>query len=237
MRRFSDRTALVTGHASGIGAACAALLETEGARVIGIDLADGQDVADPELWDRLGAALEPVDLAVLNAGVATAASICELDLAEWRRTLSVNLDGMMLSLRAVLRAMIAHGRGGAIVVTGSISGIKAEPGTAAYGASKAAAIHLARIAAREGAPHGVRVNVVAPGGVDTPMWDGTGFFADLVGEHGSRAAAIAAMAREATPLGRFASAGEIARQVGFLLSDDAMSITGAILTADGGYSL
>lgn len=236
-KRFSGKTALVTGHASGIGAAVAALLAAEGADVIGVDLSQGQDVADPALWDALAGDLAEIDLAVVNAGVASAAPLASLDFADWRRTLTVNLDGAMLTLQAAMRAMVAHERGGAIVVTASISGIKAEPGTAAYAASKAGVIQLARVAAKEGAPHGIRVNAIAPGGVDTPIWDAMPFFEAMVAEHGSRAAAIAAMAAMATPLGRYADAAETARQIAFLLSDDAATITGAVLTADGGYSL
>jgi 2-keto-3-deoxy-L-fuconate dehydrogenase len=236
-RRFSDRTALVTGHASGIGAATAKLLGAEGAEVIGVDLSQGQDVTDPTLWAGLADQLAGIDLAVVNAGVSSAAPIAELDFADWRRTLSVNLDGAMLSLQAAMRAMIGHGRGGAIVVTASIAGLKAEPGTAAYAASKAGAIHLARVAAKEGAPHGIRVNAIAPGGVDTPIWDGMDFFGQMVTDLGSRAAATAALAQMATPLGRWATAEETARQIAFLLSDDAATVTGAVLAADGGYSL
>jgi NAD(P)-dependent dehydrogenase (short-subunit alcohol dehydrogenase family) len=127
--------------------------------------------------------------------------------------------------------------GGAIVATASVSGIKAEPGTAAYGASKAGLIQLAKVAAKEGAPRSIRVNAVAPGGVDTPIWDGMDFFETLVASEGSREAAIEAMAKMATPLGKYASAEEIAGQIAFLLSDAAASVTGAVLVADGGYSL
>lgn len=234
---FNDRTALVTGSASGIGRAVAEHLAAEGARVIGVDRTQGQDVTDPDLWTKLAPDLAEVDLAVVNAGVSSAGTIADLDFAEWRRTLSVNLDGAMLTLQAAMRAMLAHGRGGAIVVTASISGLKAEPGTAAYGASKAGLIQLARVAAKEGAPHRIRVNAIAPGGVDTPIWDQMDFFAAMVAEHGSRAAAIEALAAMATPLGRYASADETAAQIAFLLSDAAATITGAVLTADGGYSL
>lgn len=236
-QRFVNRTALVTGHASGIGAATATLLAAEGAEIVGIDLSQGQDVADPELWASLTDQLARLDLAVVNAGIATAAALADLDFADWRRTLSVNLDGAMLSVQAAIRAMTRHGRGGAIVITASIAGLKAEPGTAAYAASKAGVIQLARVAAKEGAPHGIRVNAIAPGGVDTPIWDAMPFFEAMVAEHGSRTAAIAAMAAMATPLGRYADAAETARQIAFLLSDDASTITGAVLTADGGYSL
>ena len=236
-RSFTGRSALVTGHASGIGAATAALLAENGARVIGVDLSQGQDVTSPDMWDALAGELADLDLAVVNAGISSAGEIADMDFATWRRTLAINLDGAMLTLRAAMRAMTAHGRGGAIVVTASISGIKAEPGVGAYGASKAGVIQLARVAAKEGAPHGIRVNAIAPGGVDTPIWDQLDFFPAMVAEQGSREAAIDAMAKAATPLGRWASADEVARQIAFLLSDDAANITGAVLTADGGYSL
>jgi NAD(P)-dependent dehydrogenase (short-subunit alcohol dehydrogenase family) len=99
-------------------------------------------------------------------------------------------------------------------------------------------IQLARVAAKEGAARGIRVNVIAPGGVDTPIWDQAPFFRDLVGRHGGdRDAALAAMAGMATPLGRFATSDEIAAQIAFLLSDEAATITGAVLVSDGGYSL
>lgn len=234
---FSGRTALVTGHGSGIGAATAAWLTHHGAHVIGVDLAQDRDVTDPAMWDALAGELADVDLAVVNAGISSASTIADMDFATWRRTLAVNLDGAMLTLRAAMRAMIGHGRGGAIVVTASISGIKAEPGVGAYGASKAGVIQLARVAAKEGAAHGIRVNAIAPGGVDTPIWDQLDFFPAMVAEQGSRDAAIAAMARAATPLGRWAKPEEIAAQIGFLLSDDAATITGAVLASDGGYSL
>jgi NAD(P)-dependent dehydrogenase (short-subunit alcohol dehydrogenase family) len=236
-RRFADKTALVTGHASGIGAATAALLAAEGAQIIGVDLTQGQDVADPALWQGLADQLAQIDIAVVNAGIATAAPLTDLDFADWRRTLSVNLDAAMLSVQSAMRAMIGHGRGGAIVITASIAGLKAEPGTAAYAASKAGAIHLARVAAKEGAPHGIRVNAIAPGGVDTPIWDAMDFFTQMVTDLGSRAAATATMAQIATPLGRWATADEIAAQIAFLLSDAAATITGSVLTSDGGYSL
>jgi 2-keto-3-deoxy-L-fuconate dehydrogenase len=243
---FQDKSALVTGAASGIGLAVARLLAARGARLVLVDLSEspaaaGLDTAmlsgsvdDEAFWDSAAPRLEGLDLAVINAGVSSAGAIAELDFAEWRRVMNVNLDGAFLTLRAALRTMKD---GGSIVVTASVSGIKAEPGTAAYGASKAALIQLMRVAAKEAAPRRIRVNAIAPGGVTTPLWRGMAFFDDLIREHGSEAAAFEAMAAMATPLGRYATAEEIAGQIAFLLSDAASSITGAVLTADGGYSL
>ncbi|MEZ5710755.1 MAG: SDR family oxidoreductase [Blastomonas sp.] len=251
--QFAGRTALITGAGSGIGAAAARYLDDQGiSGLVLLDLSgdaidpagysanvrvEQGDVADEALWDRLQPDLGDVDLAVINAGISFAAPIAAHDLADWRRVMSVNLDGAFLALRAAMRAMQAHGRGGAIVMMASASAHKAEPGVAAYGASKAGLVQLGRVAAKEGAPSRIRVNCLAPGGVDTPIWDDMPFFADLVRERGSRDAAMSAMAAMATPLGRYASAKEIAEQIGFLLSDAAATITGAVLNSDGGYSL
>jgi len=151
-----------------------------------------------------------------------------------RDRLSVNLDGAFLTLRAGMRLLRD---GGAAVVVSSASAIKAEPGVGAYGASKAAVLQLARVAAKEGASRGVRVNAILPGGVETPIWRGMAFFDDLVAETGSEQAAFEKMAGFATPLGRYAKPEEIAGQIAFLLSDAARSITGAGLVVDGGYTL
>ena len=245
------KRALVTGAASGIGAACIQRLVRAGAdRFVVVDrepldsaalaLASDcttfrGDVADPALWDEVEASAGPLDWAVLNAGVAAGGPITETGFDEWRRVLGTNLDGAFLSLRSAMRLA---SDGASIVLTASISGVKAEPGTAAYGASKAGVIQLAKVAAKEGAARGIRVNAIAPGGVDTPIWDQTPFFRELVAQHGGdRAAALAAMARMATPLGRYATSEEIAGQIVFLLSDEAATITGAVLVSDGGYSL
>ncbi len=251
MNEFSGKTVLVTGAASGIGAACARWLGAQGVgRLILIDRdregLDGLefacrcdriagDVGDETLWERLEGEIVSLDHAVLNAGIAAGGAITETSFTEWRKVIGVNLDAMFLSLRTAMRQMTG---GGAIVMTASVSGFKAEPGTAAYGASKAGVIQLAKIGAREGAAHGIRVNAIAPGGVDTPIWDSLPFFRRLVGQHGGdRAAAMRAMAGMATPLGRYATADEIAAQIGFLLSDAAATITGAALVSDGGYTL
>lgn len=249
---FTGKVALVTGAASGIGAAMAHWLDVRGiGELILIDMdrsgldtlglsckinALGGDVADPSLWKLLERNLPLLDYAVLNAGVASNGDIVDLDIASWRKTMAVNLDGSFLSLRTTLRTMKRQGRG-SVVLTASVSGIKAAAGTAAYSASKAATIQLAKVAAAEAAKYGVRVNAIAPGGVDTGIWDRAEWFAPLVEQHGGRAEALAVMAKDATPLGRFAKADEVAAQIGFLLSDAAATITGTCLVSDGGVSL
>lgn len=247
---FSGKSVLITGAASGIGAACAAWLDTRRAsRLVLVDRdaeglkrsASGKDiqlfagdVADPVLWERVESDAGRIDHAVLNAGIAAGGPITESSFDDWRGVIATNLDGTFLSLRTALRLMSG---GGSAVLTASVAGIKAEPNTAAYGASKAGVIQLARVAAKEAAPRKIRVNVIAPGGVDTPIWDGLPFFEELIEQTGSRAAAVEAMAGMATPLARYAEPEEIAGQIGFLLSDMARNLTGAVLVSDGGYSL
>jgi NAD(P)-dependent dehydrogenase (short-subunit alcohol dehydrogenase family) len=251
MTDFHNAVALVSGAASGIGAATAARLAAGGARkLILVDTDEEKlrdfgftlpcerqpivgDVADPELWRE--ADLTGLTHAVVNAGIGAGASILDCAFEDWRRVMSVNLDGAFLTLQAAMRAM--KDRGGSIVLTASAAGIKAEPGIAAYGASKAAVIHLARIAAKEGGPMGVRVNAIAPGGVETPIWHSTPFFGQLVDSMGSEAAAFAAMGSAAGPAGRFARPDEIAGQIAFLLSDACAFVTGACFVSDGGYTL
>jgi 2-keto-3-deoxy-L-fuconate dehydrogenase len=183
---FGGKSALITGAASGIGAATARHLCDHGTeRLILFDRNEAPlkqhnlrasiqyiigDVSDEALWADNAHILDDIDYAVLNAGIAHAGAITDTSFADWRRVMSVNLDGIFLGLKACLKAMIAHKKGGAIVLTASATGIKAQPNVGAYGASKAAIIHLGKIAAVEAAAHNIRVNIIAPGGVKTPIW-------------------------------------------------------------------
>jgi 2-keto-3-deoxy-L-fuconate dehydrogenase len=252
MFEFDNGIVLITGAASGIGAATATLLANSGVKkLILADLDEERmadfafslpcerqlivgDVADEQLWTD--ADLTGLTHAVVNAGIGAGSTIEETNLEDWRRVMSTNLDGAFLTLQAAMRAMKSNG--GSIVITASVAGIKAEPGIAAYGASKAAVIHLAKIAAKEGGPSGIRVNAIAPGGVETPIWSSVPFFQALVESQGSEEAAFKAMGAAApSALGRFGRPDEIAGQIAFLLSDRAAFMTGACLVADGGYSL
>lgn len=245
--RFSEKTILITGAGSGIGRATAEFLAREGTAELllvdkdlhaigslelpcGVHCLEG-DVSNEGFWQS--ARLGDIDHAVVNAGIAGTGAIQDLDFSEWRRVLSVNLDGAFLTLRSALRSMRG---GGSIVAVASAAAIKAERGIAAYGASKAAVIQLFRIAAKEAAERDIRVNIIAPGGVETPIWDDLPMFRSRAAQIG-RAAAFAEMAAMATPLKRYATPEEIAKQIAFLLSDACRNVTGSVFLSDGGYSL
>jgi NAD(P)-dependent dehydrogenase (short-subunit alcohol dehydrogenase family) len=150
--------------------------------------------------------------------------------------LAVNLDGVFLETRHGIRAMQA-GKGGSIVNVASVSGIKPFAGASAYGAAKAAVRLLSRIAAIEcqDAKNGVRVNVVTPGGVKTPMWEAMDFFRDLVAAHGGAEEAFAAMAGD-VPSQQFFSPEEVARTVLYLASDASAHLTGVEVIMDRGHT-
>lgn len=250
LQDFKGRSALVTGAASGIGAACAKalaargaarlwLVDVDGAGLDALDLGDCQvhrivgSVAEQGLWQGVAESLTGLDHAVVNAGIGAGGALSEISLADWRRVMDVNLDGAFLTLGTALRAM--EGRRGSVVVVSSTTGIKPVPGIGPYGVSKAAVAHMARIAAAENAKKGIRVNAIAPGGVDTAIWESGEDFKAAVAAIG-REATIARMAKT-TPLGRFASSEEMADSILYLLSDAASNITGHVMVSDGGFTL
>ena len=250
---FTGRTALITGAASGIGKACAQWLDGHGvAELVLVDLDRAGlealelscqvrryagDVADPALWDNIESSLGQLDHALVNAGIANGGPLAELEFAEWRRILSVNLDGAFLALRTAVRVMKRSGHGKSVVLTSSSVGVKPVAHTAAYGTSKAAVIHLARTAAIECLADGIRVNAVAPGRVDTPIWTKTDDFKATEARLGDRKAALDAMASQVSAAGGFATVEELSDQIGFLLSDRASNITGTVMVSDGGYTI
>ncbi|MFN2467916.1 MAG: SDR family NAD(P)-dependent oxidoreductase [Gaiellaceae bacterium] len=157
------RTALVTGGASGIGAAIVARLEGAGAAVRVLDLRDGFDGADPRAWDEVG----PVELACLNAGVLTGTGdLAELSDEAYRRAVGVNVDGVVFGVRRLARVMEP---GSAIVATASLAGLVAMDGDPVYALTKHAVVGFVRSVAPQLSKRGIRINMVNPGIADTPM--------------------------------------------------------------------
>lgn len=157
------QTALVTGGASGIGAAIVALLEQDGADVRVLDLRDGFDVSDPRAWDEIG----PVELACLNAGVTTGAGdLAALSDDAYRRILAANVDGVVFGARRLAKVMEP---GSAIVATASLAGLVPLADDPIYSLTKHAVVGFVRSVAPQLERRGIRINAVAPGIADTPL--------------------------------------------------------------------
>lgn len=162
-RAMFPRTALVTGAASGIGAALVALLRSEGAEVQTLDLAEGFDVADPGAWETV----EAVELACLNAGVTTGTSdLLEVSDDAYRRIVGANVDGVVHGVRRLARVMEP---GGSIVATASLAGLVPAPQDPLYTLTKHAVVGFVRSVAPQLERRGIRISAVAPGFVDTPL--------------------------------------------------------------------
>ena len=158
----SFRSALVTGGRSGIGAAIAAALEREGTEVQVLDIRDGVDVSDPRAWDDVGA----VDLACLNAGITTGeAEIARVSDEQYRRIIGVNVDGVVFGVRRMAQVM----ERGSIVVTASLAGLVGTEADPLYALTKHAVVGFVRSVAPQLAARGIRLNMVNPGYVDTPL--------------------------------------------------------------------
>lgn len=232
---LAGRVALVTGAASGIGAATCELLRARGVTVVATDLAPAAeveplDVTDEAAVDALVASVIDrhgrLDLAANVAGTpGVYAEVADSQGDDWRRTLAVNLDGVYFCLRAELRVMRSAGAG-SIVNVASSAGRMGVAGLAAYSASKHGVIGLTKSAALEVARHGVRVNAVCPGSVRTPM---------LRGFVGGDEAQLEQMGRR-SPMGRLGEPAEIAEAIVWLLSDAAGYVTGNALSPDGGVA-
>lgn len=238
------KVALVTGAARGIGLAIAERFLADGYHVALLDIdratlaatADRLaampvlplvcDVADPDQVASAVAGLDArfgrLDALVNNAGIAVFKRILDTSFEEWSRTLAVNLSGPFLCTQACAPLILRSG-GGAVVNIASISGLRASTLRVAYGTSKAALIHLTKQQAVELGDRGIRVNVVAPGPVDTAM-------AALV-----HSADIRTSYHDAIPLKRYGTTEEIARAVAFLCSDEASYVNGQVLAVDGGF--
>ncbi len=241
---LEGRRALVTGGASGIGAAIARRLAAEGAEVVigdvAVDAAEalaaeiggravGFDVADPEQAAAAVTGAGTLDVLVNNAGVDDFGWFTELTPERWRRLIAVNLEGVLACTRAALPAMqrAGHGR---IVNISSEAGRVGAKGNAVYAATKGAVIAFTKSIARENARYGITANAVAPGPVETPMLEATRRLPG-VGER-----LVEAM-REGTQLRRLGRPEEVAAAVAFLASEQASYITGETLGVSGGMGL
>lgn len=242
--RYSGKTVLVTGAATGIGRATAMAFAREGAHVVigdydnrggetaaAIEAAGGSalfhrcDISKNADVEALVAAAGPISAAFNNAGVFPAEqSFADFDEDSFDRTIAINLKGTFLCMRAEIRAMLASG-GGAIVNTASVGGVIANPGMTPYIAAKHGVVGLTRTAAIEYARSGIRVNAICPGLVRTPMteaWFHREGFMDAF--------------YAASPIGRAAEPAEMSGMVLHLCSDEASFTNGSIILLDGGQT-
>jgi len=243
--RFKDKVVLILGGNSGIGLASAKAFAAEGGivRITGRDQAtiddavleiDGArgyraDISDLAEMEEVISAIEAqdgrIDVLFVNAGVGGFAPIRELTPEDWDKVHDINLRGAIFAIQKALRLM---GRGGSIVVTGSIGGHGVLPGNAAYGAAKAGLAMAVKIIAAEVVGEGIRVNMVSPGPIETPL---------LHRNPGISGEAVDALRQQmiaAVPMRRMGQAEEVARAVLFFASEDASFVTAANLFVDGG---
>ena len=242
--RLEGRRALVTGGASGIGAAISRRLTAEAAEVVIADLnADGArevaaeigaeaaalDVADAAAAASVVASRGPFEILVNNAGTDDFAFFTEMTPERWRRLLAINLEGVFGCTHAVLPAMQEAGYG-RIVSIASEAGRVGSKGSAVYSAAKGGVIAFMKTIARENARYGITANSVAPGPIDTPLLNA----ARALGEIGER---IIETMRQTTQMRRLGTPDEVAAAVAFLASDDASYVTGETLGVSGGLGM
>jgi NAD(P)-dependent dehydrogenase (short-subunit alcohol dehydrogenase family) len=241
MNTKERKIAVVTGGLSGIGEAVAHRFAADGIRVVAADIAaeatelDANapiapfhlDVADPASVEALVAAVEAthgrLDHLVHSAGIGRVSPFLDTPVEDFDRIIAVNLRGTFLIGRACARLMRKTG-GGVIVNIGSVSGLRGSVGRAAYGASKGAVVTLSEVMAVELAEYGIRVNVVAPGPIETAM------------SAKAHSAAVRESWMRVLPMRRYGTPGDIAGAVAYLCSDDAAYVTGHVLSVDGGYA-
>lgn len=245
--RLQHKTALITGGNSGIGLATARLFVKEGANVVitgrnpetlaaaarelgqnAVTVAG--DVTNAEAVDRaVSTAVErfgKLDVLFANAGIGAATPLGSTTLDSFEKVLRTNLTAVFFTIQAAVPHM---GKGASIILNSSVHAVLGAPGYSAYAASKAGIKAMTQVLAGELAPRGIRVNVVVPGAIRTPIWSGAAPTADAF-------AALEARMAKAIPLGHFGEAEDIAAAVLFLASDEAKHVHGTELVVDGGHT-
>lgn len=246
--KLSGKKALITGGAQGIGQGIAEKFMREGAELYLLDVRSGElketvealrgesssrieyavcDLSDLDgtlaaaerAWSEMGG----IDILINNAGIAFREPFSEISLERWRKVMDVNVNAMFVLSQAIANRMVERGRGGSIVNMTSKNGLAGSSMLAHYNASKGAVVLLTQSMAVELASHGIRVNAVAPGFIDTPL--------DRKLKQQDQSLNLTAR----TPMGRLGSVEEVANAFLFLASDDASYITGTTLPVDGGH--
>jgi NAD(P)-dependent dehydrogenase (short-subunit alcohol dehydrogenase family) len=260
MGQVQGKVALVTGAATGIGAAIATTLGREGAKVVltdlddrrGEDVAAGirakggeavylhQDVTDEARWAEVIGEIDRrfgrLDVLVANAGIAIIAPVTEMSLADWRKQTAVNIDGVFLSVKHGIPLLRKSGEGGSIVMLSSVAGLRGSAGLAGYSATKGAVRLFAKSVALEcaGARDNIRCNSVHPGIIATEIWEKM----PVGAEDARRNAPIdpRVVAEASVPTGRLGTPQDVANAVLFLASDASAYMTGSEVVVDSGVT-
>jgi NAD(P)-dependent dehydrogenase (short-subunit alcohol dehydrogenase family) len=255
---LEGRSAFVTGGAQGIGLAIARAFLEHGARVTVADVSTDAlqagraaleglgpvravrlDVTDLAATEAAAAAAEAeqggIGIVVPNAGVLVLKPAVDLSLGEWRRVIDTNLTGAFVTATVFARRMIAGGRGGRIILTSSLFGLRGGAGNGAYSASKFGVVGLMQSLAAELAPHGILANCVCPGQIQTAMLDS--LFEERAAAQGTQAAELKADFERRIPLRRLGAREEVADAYFYLASDLSRYVTGQSLVVDGGWQV